>query len=382
MNKGIYIHVPFCRGKCPYCDFYSLRADEATMDAYVQAVGEHLRRFAAANRFSAGSVYFGGGTPSLLGAGRLCALLEQVDRCFPLAPGAEVTAEVNPSGWEEGFFSALRGGGFTRISAGMQSADPGELRLLGRAHTPADMQRTADAVHRAGFPHFSLDLMTALPVPPAEDRRAHLRHSVETCAALGADHVSAYMLKVEEGTFYHAHRERYAFPDEDTACEDYLLVAEELEARGYAQYEISNFARPGGESRHNLLYWRDEEYLGIGPAAHSFLNGRRFYYPRDLQAFLAGTPPVDDGPGGSFVEFVMLGLRLSAGITRPQAARFPGGEALFDRLYAAARALAAQQPLQAPLLRLGPASIALTRRGFLVSNAVIGALLEALPDNE
>ena len=160
------------------------------------------------------------------------------------------------------------------------------------------------------------------------------------------------------------------------------LVAAELEARGYAQYEISNFACSGGESRHNLLYWQDEEYLGIGPAAHSFLNGRRFYYPRDLQAFLAGTPPVDDGPGGSFGEFIMLGLRLSAGISHPQAARFPGGEALFDSLYAAARALAAQQPPQAPLLRLGPASIALTRRGFLVSNAVIGALLEALPDTE
>jgi len=375
MNKSIYIHVPFCRSKCPYCDFYSLRSDAHTMDAYVQAVGQHLQRFAEENSFAAGTVYFGGGTPSLLGAKRLNTLLEQVDRFFPLTADAEVTAEVNPAGWEENFFDELRYGGFTRISAGMQSANPEELRLLGRTHIPADVQRTAAAVHTAGFPHFSLDLMTGLPV--TNHREENLRHSAAVCKELGADHVSAYILKVEEGTFYDTHRERYAFPDEDTACSDYLLAAEELEKLGYAQYEISNFAKPSGESRHNLVYWHDEEYLGIGPAAHSFLNGKRFFYPRSLQDFIAGNAPENDGDGGSFEEFAMLALRLSEGISRKEAARrYTDGSERFDELLARARMLEKQQPKNAPVLHATENNIALTRSGFLISNAIIAALLD------
>ena len=375
MNKSVYIHVPFCRSKCPYCDFYSLRSDDAAMDAYVQAVKQHLQRFGEENNFTAGTVYFGGGTPSLLGAARLSALLEAVDRHFPLAGGAEVTAEVNPAGWENDFFKHLKSSGFTRISAGMQSVNPEELRLLGRTHTPEDLQRTADAVHNAGFSHFSLDLMTALPVK--EHREDNLRRSVLACEALGADHVSAYILKVEDGTFYGTHRERYAFPDEDTACDDYTLVAQALEQLGYMQYEISNFAKPGGESRHNLVYWHDEEYLGIGPAAHSFLNGQRFFYPRSLQDFIAGHAPEADGPGGSFEEFVMLGLRLTEGVSRTEAARrYTDGSGRFDAILSRAKQLEKQQPKHDPVLRVTENNIALTRSGFLVSNTIIAALLD------
>lgn len=378
---GVYIHVPFCRSKCPYCDFYSLpRISEEALDAYTKAVEANLRRFAGQSAFSAETVYFGGGTPSVLGARRLNRLLSAVDRFFPLQNGAEVTAEMNPAGWEKDFFDTLRAGGFTRISMGMQSANESELRLLGRNHHPEDVRRAMQAAHKAGFTHLSLDIMTALPVPSEENRLENLRRSAEICRELGADHVSAYMLKVEDGTFYARHPERYAFPDEETACRDYRFVADTLESLGYKQYEISNFAAPGGESQHNLLYWHDEEYLGIGPAAHSFLNGRRFYYPRDFKAFLNGALPEEDGPGGSFEEYVMLGLRLTEGITRPACVRRFGetGGKQFDTLHACAVTLARQQSKDDPLLVVSQDRVALTRSGFLVSNTIIVSLLDAL----
>lgn len=378
---GVYIHVPFCRSKCPYCDFYSLpRISEEALDAYTKAVEANLRHFAGQSAFSAETVYFGGGTPSVLGARRLNRLLSAVDRFFPLQNGAEVTAEMNPAGWEKDFFDTLRASGFTRISMGMQSANESELRLLGRNHHPEDVRRAMQAAHKAGFTHLSLDIMTALPVPSEENRLENLRRSAEICRELGADHVSAYMLKVEDGTFYARHPERYAFPDEETACRDYRFVADTLESLGYKQYEISNFAAPGGESQHNLLYWHDEEYLGIGPAAHSFLNGRRFYYPRDFKAFLNGALLEEDGPGGSFEEYVMLGLRLTEGITRPACVRRFGetGGKQFDTLHACAVTLARQQSKDDPLLVVSQDRVALTRSGFLVSNTIIVSLLDAL----
>lgn len=381
MMPGVYIHVPFCRSKCPYCDFYSLpRISEEALDAYTKAVEANLRRFAGQSAFSAETVYFGGGTPSVLGARRLNRLLSAVDRFFSLQNGAEVTAEMNPAGWEKDFFDTLRAGGFTRISMGMQSANESELRLLGRNHHPEDVRRAMQAAHKAGFTHLSLDIMTALPVPSEENRLENLRRSAEICRELGADHVSAYMLKVEDGTFYARHPERYAFPDEETACRDYRFVADTLESLGYKQYEISNFAAPGGESQHNLLYWHDEEYLGIGPAAHSFLNGRRFYYPRDFKAFLNGALPEEDGPGGSFEEYVMLSLRLTEGITRPACVRRFGetGGKQFDTLHACAVTLARQQSKDDPLLVVSQDRVALTRSGFLVSNTIIVSLLDAL----
>lgn len=325
-------------------------------------------------------MYFGGGTPSVLGARRLNRLLSAVDRFFPLQNGAEVTAEMNPAGWEKDFFDTLRAGRLYSHFHGDASANESELRLLGRNHHPEDVRRAMQAAHKAGFTHLSLDIMTALPVPSEENRLENLRRSAEICRELGADHVSAYMLKVEDGTFYARHPERYAFPDEETACRDYRFVADTLESLGYKQYEISNFAAPGGESQHNLLYWHDEEYLGIGPAAHSFLNGRRFYYPRDFKAFLNGALPEEDGPGGSFEEYVMLGLRLTEGITRPACVRRFGetGGKQFDTLHACAVTLARQQSKDDPLLVVSQDRVALTRSGFLVSNTIIVSLLDAL----
>lgn len=362
---GIYIHVPFCDGKCPYCDFYSLRGEPALLDAYTQKAAEALRGWAGE---AVGTVYFGGGTPSLLGAGRLAFLLDTVQKYFRLASGAEVTAEANPTRVDRAFFAGLRAAGFNRLSMGMQSADRDELRLLGRAHTPEDVAQAVGAAQSAGFGNISLDLMLALPGGGVEK----LGGSIAFACGLGVQHISSYILKVEPGTPFA--RRGAALPDEDEAAAQYLFCVGELARRGYAQYEISNFARPGFESRHNLAYWQAEEYIGIGPGAHSFYGGRRFHYPRDLRGFLAGAPPADDGPGGSFEEFAMLNLRLARGLAQEDCGARFGQEGVdaFQRIL--------QNTKNCPphLLQADSARVRFTPEGFLVSNALLLRLLEGI----
>lgn len=364
---GIYLHVPFCDGKCPYCDFYSLRGDAALMDRYVDAVRAALAGWAKEHgRARVETVYFGGGTPNLLGAERLAALLGQVATSCDLPAAAEITLEANPTHVDEWFFRALKRAGFNRLSMGMQSADPGELRLLGRKHTAEDVERAVAAARAAGFENLSLDLMLGLPGGSQET----LLRSIDFCTALGPEHLSTYLLKIEPGTPFAARK--LALPEDDAAADQYLFCVKELEQRGYAQYEISNFAKPGRESRHNLVYWHCEAYLGFGPGAHSFYEGKRFYYPRDLNAFLQGCPPVQDGPGGSFPEYAMLQLRLTEGLQRETCkARFPDeGERGFLKMVQNAKRCPPQ------LVRADSEKISFTPEGFLVSNALLLTLLE------
>ena len=256
---GFYFHVPFCHGKCPYCDFYSLPDSQEDMDAYVQAILTSLApwRDKLRNRELA-TVYFGGGTPSLLGAARLGALLQGVKEGFSLSPTAEITLEANPTHVDRDFFKEVREAGFNRLSMGLQSADPAQLRLLGRAHSPQDAALAVENARAAGFANISLDLMLGLPGGSWET----LKGSIAFAAGLGVEHISSYILKVEPGTPFAARGVQ--LPDDEETSQQYLLLVEELGKLGYTQYEISNFARPGRESRHNLLYWRGEEYLGFG----------------------------------------------------------------------------------------------------------------------
>lgn len=365
---SIYIHIPFCKSKCPYCDFYSAKPrEESALEQYAKAVCARLFSYGEKYAHRAvDTVYFGGGTPSVFGARRLCAVLDAVKASFDVRPGAEITAECNPADVDSAFFETLRAGGFNRISMGMQSANADELRILGRCHTAQDVERAVQAARAAGFDNLSVDLMLALPHSSCDT----LARSVDFCAALGADHVSAYILKIEPGTRFASCADTLALPDEDSAADQYLFAARRLRTLGYAQYEISNFARPGKESRHNLKYWHCGEYLGVGPAAHSFIAGRRFYFPRDLAAFLRGDAPVDDGAGGSFSEYAMLALRLSEGLSRAGCApRFPDGAAQFD----AVRARAVRLPKK--LITVENEKIALTDEGFLVSNAILAEIL-------
>ena len=376
MPIGLYIHVPFCVSKCPYCDFYSLPGlTEERADAYTAAVLRSLDEWAGrlGGKAAADTLYFGGGTPSLLGGERLAQIIEAARRRFGLNR-AEITLEANPADGLDETFHAFAAAGGNRVSLGMQSASADELRSLGRRHHPADVEKAVSAARQAGIGNLSLDLMLGLE----RQSVASVVASVQEAARLGAEHISAYLLKIEEGTPYAAKRDSLALPDDDQTAELYLAACEALELAGYRQYEISNFARPGRESRHNLKYWNLDPYLGIGPSAHSFLNGQRFAYARDLAAFLHGNGaecerPANDTPAdaiaeGSEEEYVLLRLRLAEGLTEE------GFRQKFGRpLPAVYRQRAAALPPQ--LVEADESGIRLTRLGFLLSNALIARLI-------
>ncbi len=365
---ALYLHIPFCLRKCPYCDFYSVGADPSLMDAYTRAVLDALAQVPF-DLAPLDTVYFGGGTPSVLGGERLVRLLNGVRSRFGIRPDAEVTIECNPCSALPDTLARLWDAGANRLSLGMQSADDQQLARLGRMHTIASVRDAVDAAYRVGFSHLSLDLMLATPgqTLPDIDRAANL------CAEVGAEHVSAYLLKIEPDTPFGREGAASRCPDEDGQADAYLHAVETLEQRGYQQYEISNFARDGRIARHNCKYWDCREYLGIGPSAHSFIGGRRRYFPRDLRGFLEAPDKFallrDDGPGGDTEEYLMLRLRLTEGVAWDAlASRFPG----FDPtpLHEKAR------PLQkGGLLFCDEDGLRLTPSGFLLSNFVIGELL-------
>lgn len=360
---GVYIHVPFCSSKCPYCDFYSRPADDAELDRYSTALCEKLSAFSSPEKLRADTLYFGGGTPGLIGTRRIKEIISAARQRFGFAPGCEITAELNPSA--DGFdFPQLADAGVNRISVGVQSANDGELAFLGRKHSSAQAEKFIQRAKSAGFENISLDLMIALPGQTKEK----LRQSAEFCIASGAVHISAYILKIEPGTVFYHKRDSLALPDEDETAELYEYLCGVMKENGYEHYEISNFCRPGYESRHNLKYWHDEEYLGFGPSAHSFYGGKRYYIPRNMEKFYAGET-VQDGDGGSSDEFIMLALRLAEGLAEERySARFGSGipESVRKR---------AMKYVAPGLINVTPEGIALTEKGFMVSNAIITELL-------
>jgi len=336
-NQSLYIHIPFCKAKCPYCDFYSL-CDFESQEAYVAHCVEILQAQDCAWR----TAYIGGGTPSVLAPELLARLLAAIE-CQ-----GEFTIECNPTSVTPEFCRTIAAGGINRVSLGVQSIIPAERKALGRA---GDIETVIRAIELLPVGNLSLDIMLGIPGQTIES----LTQTLEFCAK-HARHISAYLLKVEPGTPFAA-RPPSALPDEDAQADLYLFACGWLAAHGFAQYEISNFAWPGYESRHNLNYWRCGEYFAIGPAAHGFTQGRRWHYSRDLDAFLRGDAPIDDGPGGDDEERAMLALRLTEGISSPtarmieQAKKLPG------------------------FVEVDNGCIKLTRAGFLLSNTIIGKLL-------
>ncbi len=360
---GLYLHIPFCRRKCPYCDFFSRVGSQEKMDEYTDLLAERIKQYSRIYPRRVDTVYFGGGTPSLIGDERLCRILDTVKASFD-CKGAEVTLEVNPEK-KDIDFRRLREAGFDRVSIGLQSANDDELKILGRLHSVKDAEECIASARRGGFDNISLDLMIATP----GQTRESIKRSVEFCAEQGASHVSAYILKIEPGTAYYKNRESLDLPDDDGQAELYIYAAELLEKQGYRQYEISNFAREGRESRHNLKYWHDEEYLGLGPGAHSFMEGRRFYYDRSFDAF-ARDILTDDGEGGYEEEYIMLALRLSEGaINERFVRRF--GHGIPRKYYDNAKKLAATG-----YVLCDDEGIRLTREGFLLSNALIARIID------
>lgn len=371
---GVYIHVPFCNEKCPYCDFYSLTRSFDRMDAYTQAVIRTIHSYTP-HGLLADTLYFGGGTPSLLGAKRLGEIVAAARETFGLEQ-AEITVEVNPTAqeaWLERLFEGLFAAGVNRLSFGLQSANLSELQALGRRHTPEQAWNAVKTAQRIGFSNLSLDLMLAIPYQTKES----LLRSIEFCAQANISHISAYLLKIEPDTSFFTNKDALlpCLPNEEELEALYLLAVEELERRGLEQYEISNFAkREQGvllESRHNTKYWRGEEYLGIGPAAHGFFQGKRYYSPPDLDSFLAGKPPIPDGDGGGREEFAMLALRLKRGLSQSV------WQAQFGEPLPSAYLRRAKKFVPPGLIRWteGEPGFSLTPKGFLVSNALIADLL-------
>ncbi len=335
--------------------------DNEKVNCYVDAV---CKRIDEEKRIY-DTVYFGGGTPSLIESDNIAKIMSHIDR----TADCEVTLECNPS--DTGAinsrfdFSVVAKSGVNRISMGLQSANDNERKTLGRRGGCDDVTRAIARANEAGIDNISLDLMLGIPDQTAES----LKKSVEFCKNSGARHVSAYILKIEEGTPFYRIQNTLSLPDEDETCDLYLYAVNELEKAGFYQYEISNFSYKGFESRHNLKYWRCEEYLGIGASAHSFIDGKRFYYERSTDEFINDTQPVYDGEGGDEEEFIMLALRLSEGLIFDEfKKRF--NKPLDKNITEKARMLEKHG-----LLKVSNSSISLTVNGFLVSNSVICELL-------
>lgn len=366
---GLYLHIPFCNGKCAYCNFFSQRADLHTDDPSLSEYTDHMVRlietWGTKIQRKVDTVYFGGGTPSLLGHDRLIRILKSVFSSFDVEDHAEITVEVNPSSTNELDFARLRQAGFNRLSIGLQSADDHELKILGRRHTVVDARRTVEQAQVFGFDNISLDVMLAVP----EQTYESLNETLEFCASCQVQHISAYILKIEEGTPFFALRDQLHLFNDDEQAAFYEYAVNRLFELGYRQYEISNFCHKGRESRHNLHYWRDEEYLGLGPSAHSFLDGKRFYYDSDFQRFYHNQIS-EESTGGDSEEYMMLALRLTEGLV------FDKFEERFNRPVSKSLITAAKRLEQQGLCVVTDQSVSLTVKGFLVSNAVISYLSE------
>lgn len=358
---SLYIHVPFCKAKCRYCDFYSLAPDGNDTDLYTVRVVEEMQKWGARIVRPISTLYLGGGTPTLLGGEGIGRIITAAQRIFTIRDNAEITLECNPADDLRDTLSAAKKAGVNRLSIGVQSGDNRVLSLLGRRHTASDAAKTVALARELGFLNISLDLMIGLP----ESSPASVAQSIDFVSSLSPEHISVYMLKIEPGTPFGLNPP--VLPDEDETADQYLFTVDRLESLGYKQYEISNFCKEGFESRHNTNYWLGGEYLGVGPAAHSYVDGRRFYYPRDLEAFMRACSIVPDGNGGGRDEYIMLRLRLCRGIDLNEYnSRFGPDEKLIKT---------AAKLQKAGLVQLGDNTIRLTKQGFLVSNAVIGEFI-------
>lgn len=363
---SIYIHVPFCISKCSYCAFYSFTADETIKKKYCEKIISEIEKRCGFTTRPVCSIYFGGGTPSILGAQYLTEILSAVYKNFNVLSDAEITLEANPADDMSDLLLTLRKSGFNRISFGVQSANDSELKLLGRRHTVTDAEKAVKAARKAGFNNISLDLMIGLP----ESNFETLKTSLDFVTKLRPQHISAYILKLEENTPLWQKTENLRMPDDDTIAYQYHYMCNYLGQKGYSHYEISNFARPGFESRHNTGYWALREYLGFGPSAHSFFGGKRFYYENDLQKYLLCPTEIYDGIGGTTDEYIMLGLRLKRGIDAGEyekkfGEKFPESIKIKSKLFE-----------KHGLTINKNDTIQLTDKGMLVSNSIISEFLE------
>ena len=372
---GIYIHVPFCRSKCQYCDFYSVtEKDDRLMESFLDAICDHIRETGPqAPGHRVDTIYFGGGTPSFFGADGMAAILSAIRRSFDVAMDAEITFEANPDSVSPRLLRKLKSEGFNRVSLGIQCDDDDILAKIGRPHNYEQAVSAVQKIRKAGFKNLSLDLIYGLPGQTLESWQRTLRNVLE----LKPEHISCYGLKVEEGTPLYACQEFMNLPDDDAQADMYLATVEILRAKGYRQYEISNFCKRNHESKHNVKYWTGGEYLGFGPDASSDFAGKRFKIIRDLRGYIDGIR------GGGQVleeiqtvakreragEYLMMGLRTTQGISGEEY------EKLFLLPFAPIEEALEACRQRGHALTGDGGRWRLTPEGFLLSNSIISDLL-------
>ncbi len=370
---GIYIHIPFCERKCPYCDFNTYAGMTSFYERFARALAREIRTEGEQRgRPRARTVFLGGGTPTVLNPDQLALILDAVRVGFDLAENAEITSEANPGTVDRARFQALREMGVNRLSLGAQSFNADELRFLGRIHGVEDIYRAVEAARAAGVDNLNLDLIYGLPGQPMST----WEHSLREAIALAPEHLSCYALTVEEGTplARWVAEGRVPAPDDDLQADLYARAREMLAEAGYVHYEISNWARPGHMCAHNLIYWRNEPYLGFGPGAHSCDLHRRWWTVRSPQVYIQRVESGESTEAGGEVldeqtamgETMMLGLRLlQEGVNRP------GFQARFGRDVLQVYGPILRRLEDLGLLEVDDAFVRLTPRAYPIANRVL-----------
>ncbi len=367
-SLGLYVHIPYCVRKCNYCDFCSLPNGRGEVPKeYINALCDEISSYKGKVCRSLDTVYFGGGTPSLLTSEQISEIMSVLRSSFEISDGAELTFEANPGTVNQDNAQAFKSAGFNRASLGLQSIHENEMKKLGRIHNFQDFLKTYSLLRSSGFDNINVDLMYGIPYQTKDSFRQTLEKVIE----LSPEHISSYGLIIEEGTPFYSEKDSLLIPTQDDECDMYDLACKILANAGYEHYEISNYAKAGRRSRHNLLYWNFKDYIGVGAAAHSFLSGKRFYNTSDVSEYIRGSSLhcYEENDADSAYEYAMLKLRLKDGFLLSEyESRFgthflSGKEDVIDAL------------VKAGLIIIDNGRISLTERGFYVSNSILTEIL-------
>ena len=367
---GLYVHIPFCVSKCNYCDFCSLGgAYDRYIDSYVKTLLAEAERYKRGKKITVNTLYFGGGTPSLLSPEMLKKILVGLEAVFDFGKLSEFTLEANPGTLTYEKAKGFKAFGVNRISLGLQSIHNNELKKLGRIHTFEDFLDSYKMLREVGFDNISVDLMYGIPEQTTES----FCQTLSRVISLAPEHISAYGLIIEEGTPFFDDRDFLALPTEDDECDMYDMACQMLADAGYLHYEISNYSMPGYHSEHNLGYWRMREYIGLGAAAYSYLDGERYGNPRSLERYLGGELKTDVDtvdPDTEEKEYIMMRLRISDGIDLSEYSERFGKDFVRNK----EEALSGYK--KSELITLDKDRVALTERGFYLSNTIICDLID------
>ncbi|MBQ8140221.1 MAG: radical SAM family heme chaperone HemW [Clostridia bacterium] len=369
---GIYIHIPFCIQKCMYCDFCSFpKSEEGLIEGYVSALCRDIEsRAADCLGYTVDTVYFGGGTPTLLPINEFERIIDTLRKNFCIDTDCEISSECNPATVDLDYLLKLREIGVNRLSIGLQSSNDMELRALGRIHSYSDFVSTYNDARKAEFENISADLMYGIPYQTADS----FKKTLSDVVSLAPEHISAYGLKIEEGTPFFKMADELVLPDEDAEYEMYTMCTDFLAENGYDKYEISNFSRKGYECRHNIKYWNGDEYLGFGISAHSYFGGERFSNSRDIEAYIKGLDVTEERrvitPRERMAEYVMLRMRLKAGVEH---------KAFFERFgrdFSEIYGYRLEKYAKDGYVRQTAGNTFFSDKGFFVSNFILSDILD------